>query len=458
LDLDSFCYPDSVIAEGRTELPAAPDTSFHDVADEPVTPTSTPALAQQRDGGRPEDMGEDDDPNALPRQGWLRWPTSYPDKVFNLYLDQDCEKSPFHKYIGNKPAIRQLGRIVFPAMQREDHCCPWNIALLGPSSVGKTYLAHLLVKDVLCLPLVELNGPMVKNQVTILGEISQTLLDRDKAWRAAGNGTYRGAREESSYVDDSGIYVDVLGLTLVEITNNFFFPPPLCVFIDEAHKLSKDMQHALLKAIGDRRMVTENGHTVDCSRIMWLIATTDRGDFFDAFDRRFEKIDLTLYSKSEVAQIVKLNNPRWNEALCNLIAHYCGRVPDEALKFAQLVKNERLAHPEANWKAAAARVAEDAGIDQYGLSYRRLNVLTALGQGPVSKGRCCFVAEVKEEELQRYTMPPLLTSTPGEPALVTTCSRGYAITPDGLKELDKRHIKHLGSRALPKECGEIGDQ
>jgi len=82
----------------------------------PLFPDDEPERAVPGAGGKP----------PPPVQQWLIAPVAR-GEVLNLHLDQECQYSPFHKYIGNKKAIRQLGRIAFPSLQREDHLCPWNI-------------------------------------------------------------------------------------------------------------------------------------------------------------------------------------------------------------------------------------------------------------------------------------------------------------------------------------------
>jgi hypothetical protein len=45
-------------------------------------------------------------------------------------------------------------------------------------------------------------------------------------------------------------------------------------------------------------------------------------------------------------------------------------------------------------------------------------------------------------------MPPLITATADEPALVAVTSKGYSITRAGLKELERRGIPHQGDAAM----------
>jgi len=77
---------------------------------------------------------------------------------------------------------------------------------------------------------------------------------------------------------------------------------------------------------------------------------------------------------------------------------------------------------------------------------QRLAILEALAErGPIALARLQAVAQVKAEELQKYTLPPLLEATEERDALISVHSRGYFITEAGLAELDRRGIR-------PHEC------
>jgi Holliday junction resolvasome RuvABC ATP-dependent DNA helicase subunit len=218
--------------------------------------------------------------------------------------------------------------------------------------------------------------------------------------------------------------------------------------LDEAHALSDNVVLALLKATErkDALLRTEKGLTVDCRNVCWHLATTDRGKLFDAFDTRFEKLTLRLYTREEIARIIKMNYPKWDQSACDLVAKYCNRVPREALSFASAVELAHNFHA-TGWEDAAKRVADLKGIDEFGMTRQRLDILSALGQHPMSINGLCVTAGVKEEELRKFIMPWLLESTADQKPLVTVTSRHY-ITKEGLAELDKRSVPH-------KEGGEV---
>ena len=344
-----------------------------------------------------------------------------------LAISPSEKNFPLNDFIGNKEAIRRMSRAVFSAFGKENHqCSDYSFALCGPPSTGKTYLTKLFA-DSLGIPFVVIEPQTVKKTHDVFLEI------------------------EKSCRDFSNSNVSKNTLTLFDYGSNKYDLPPMVVFIDEVHNLKPAVVQGLLKATepNDRIMITENGYKIFTERVCWVIATTDRGELFDAFDTRFQKISLRLYSKKEMAHIVKMNNPDWPNEVCSLVANYNSQVPREAIAFAKDMRVEHEMNPR-NWIDIANSVAEDHGIDKYGMTYTRLEALKALGQAPMSASQMPFVVHVKEEELKKYIMPPLLSRTPDQNIpLVTVCSKGYSITPTGLDELDKRGIRNRGFKAMP---------
>lgn len=333
-----------------------------------------------------------------------------------------------NSFVGNEEAIRRLSRAVFCAFGKKDHCCSeYSFALCGPPSTGKTHLAKLFAKT-LSVPFVVIEPQMVKTVHDIFEEISKTC---------------------SSFSKDG---VNAGDLSLFDYGNNTYVPPPMVVFIDEVHNLKQNVVQGLLKATEptDRIMITEEGCEVSTKNICWMIATTDRGDLFDAFDTRFQKVTLRLYSRREMASIIKMSNPDWDDDVCLLVAKYNSQVPREALAFARDMRVEHEIDPK-DWRDVAKTVAEDHGIDPFGMTYVRVEILRALGQNPVSASQLPFVAHVKEDELKKYIMPPLLAKTPDQQIpLVTVTSKGYTITSAGLEELNKRGVSNRGLLAIPE--------
>lgn len=329
-------------------------------------------------------------------------------------VDTSNPKSPFSKFIGNEQAIRKLQAAAFNALGKENHVQrDLSFAIFGPASSGKTTLARIYA-DTVELPLIEVSPKSIKTTDDLL-ELIRSGLSRTP-------------------------------IPLVDVGNNTYFLPPMIIFIDEVHALSKSVVNGLLKATEykDAILVTESGCVVDCHNVTWMIATTDEGKLFDAFRTRFSPVMLKYLSKSEVAKIIKLHNPDLSDEVCMLVSHYNSRIPRKGLEFARYMRMIKEMHPQNSWEDIAAQVASDEGIDEYGMQDIHLKILRALGQGPIARNRISFIAGRKDEEVEKNILPWLLTETEDQPALISVSSKGYVITKDGIAELEKRGIPYNG--------------
>jgi Holliday junction resolvasome RuvABC ATP-dependent DNA helicase subunit len=335
-------------------------------------------------------------------------------KEFNIPEPTDQEKhakisrsgnAPLAKFVGNDKAVRKLQVAAYKALGTEDHMMrDLAFAIFGPSSSGKTTLIRLYA-EIVELPFIEISPKSVKTLNDVL-KIIQSELEKQ-------------------------------GVTLVGFDH--FMLPPCVIFIDEVHALADNIVQGLLKAteFNDSVLVTENGKVIDTYTVTWAIATTEEGQLFDAFRTRFSPIQLGYLSKKEISQVVKLANPDLPEDVCDLVAHYNSRVPRKALEFARymsLVKEMS----GGDWQSVARQVAEDEGIDEFGMHEIYLKILKALNNGPVARNRISFIAGKKEEEVDKYIIPWLMTETVDQPALIAVSQRGYVITEAGLQELEKR--------------------
>jgi hypothetical protein len=100
------------------------------------------------------------------------------------------------------------------------------------------------------------------------------------------------------------------------------------------------------------------------------------------------------------------------------------------------------------WEEVTRQVANDEEIDEYGMHVVHLNILRALGQGPIARNRMSLISGRKDEETEKFILPWLLTETDDQPALVNVSSKGYTITKAGIQELERRNIHHKGQKAL----------
>ena len=85
------------------------------------------------------------------------------------------------------------------------------------------------------------------------------------------------------------------------------------------------------------------------------------------------------------------------------------------------------------------------------MSNQRVKILTALGKHPIPANQLARIVSCKEDELRKFIMVPLVCTTQNqpEPLVIVASGRGFVITESGLRELDKRNIKHNGAAAMP---------
>lgn len=339
-------------------------------------------------------------------------------EVKRWIVNPENPDNPFHGLIGQEHVKSKLARLAFQALGRPNHCArDLGLALLGPAGTGKTTFAKAFSR-LLSLPFVDLNPKRLKRTEDVFQGIARVLAEFPVPPGHAS-----------------------IALQPV-VAPGSFVAPPCIVFIDEVHQLPRKVEQGLLGATENKthRLETETGIVLDTYNVCWMIATTDRGLLFDAFDTRFSKLIFRAYTKKDIARIIHAHNPVIPPLFCESIARYTGTVTREALDFAtEVIHQVRMAR--CSWGEAIQAIRREHGIDEFGMTEQRLAILMALAeQGPISLARLQVVAQVKAEELEKYTLPPLLEASSDRDALIRISSRGYFITEAGLAELERRRI------------------
>lgn len=326
-------------------------------------------------------------------------------------------------YIGNDVAKRRLARAAFVALDHEWHVCQRNFAFFGPPSVGKTTLAKKMA-ELLCLPFIDITSQITKVN-ELLERISFVLLNFEQKNCPKGR------------------------LDVKPVAEKKYKLPPCVIFIDEVHALKKNVIEALLRATErkDAILFSDEHDEINTQYVTWIIATTERGNLPKAFDTRFTTINLEPYNKEEMANIILSHHPDLDLETSRLVANYCPDVPREALDFIVEMKMEQQLS-KADWITVAANIAKERGIDEYGMTKQRLEVLKILNDGPASIKRLANQLNCEEEEVRKFIMPPLLRTKDNLAPLVNVSTRGYFITEIGCAELAKRHIPHKNPSRL----------
>ena len=240
---------------------------------------------------------------------------------------------------------------------------------------------------------------------------------------------------------------------IVEYPPDHFTIPPCFVFLDEIHALNPRVMDGLLNAMefNDGHMRITIGKkskartvVVNCREICWVGATTEEGKLPGPFASRLEtSIVWKPAGPEEIVEIIRMHFPEFPEEACQAVAKYRD-VPRTAVAFARLMQMSK-SKSDCSWEEAADTIAKNMDLDEYGMQKRQVEVLTALGQRPISKSTLSLAVKCNIEALEKVVLPPLMESLGGGPLIVPT-RKGYALTKIGLAELDKRHISHKGER------------
>jgi len=340
-----------------------------------------------------------------------------------LLASRENPNSPFHHIIGNAAAVEQSELIIFHALGRRNHrASDLNLAWIGSAGVGKTMFARSIAKA-LELPFIETGPNNIKNPQDLFNEMQRVLSRSTDAWGRS--------------------------LEMVKQSDGSYFAPSCIVFIDEAHQLGSVAQTLLQATEPSTHMLEGRDIRLDTQAVMWQFATTDRGLLFDAFDTRFMKIELQPYNRQELSQIVHIHYKDIPLSICDLIVKYYSLITRETLDAARIVRMEKNMRG-GSWETAVDIVRKRDGIDEYGLSRKRLAVLKTLGNGKKSIAALANAAGIKQEEMEKFVLPPLMAHGDDFEPLVETASGGRYITEAGLAELDKRHVAHKGRAVLSK--------
>lgn len=327
---------------------------------------------------------------------------------------RDTVNMVFDGFIGNNEAVEMLKRSILKAHLSNPPELPYNFILTGNPSTGKTELARRVSKG-LKMPFVQLDGRAINKPDKIFEFMDNVMLDNHMEHRKVG----------------------------IQYQRDVFEYPPLVVFIDEVHLMSRATQEGLLTVLepNDRRIVLESKVAL-VSKTTFIFATTRLSEIDSAFKSRCVEISLRDYGQDEVAQIIKAKYPRWDESVIMLIAKLGRMVPRIALKLAQDLEDEIQvsSHPGRNVMEHLDAVRKTHRIDPNGLrpyDIEYLNLLNHQDKPIGEKHIINMMTNVDKDRILEEVEPLLI----GRLHLVKKTERGRVITPEGRRYLSelRRH-------------------
>lgn len=323
-----------------------------------------------------------------------------------------------------------------------------NFGLYSSTGQGKTFIVRQFAKTI-GVPFVLIQATVVKTTY----EIFEMICEAHKKHRFTGDPLCPFVLKFPPVVECPD-------------EESFYTIPPCIVLFDEAHQLNKRlMKGGLLNAMerddGMMAIKPPGSHSkhlvVDCREVCWTIATTEKGDLFDALVNRIgTHIDWWPAGPEEVAEIVyrkiqkyrqedemMQNLPEISLEMCRRIAKYCV-VPREAIGLALQVMQRYVI--TRDWERACADVARQMGFVAGGITKKQLEILKILGQRPVAETRLASLLKIRVEQLRNYELPSLMQYNQGGPYVVALTGRGLCITEKGLELLESLGIGHRGKR------------
>ncbi|MCB2154939.1 AAA family ATPase [bacterium] len=280
---------------------AFPDRAMPEVI---ITDPSTPSDLETPPDGLLDKPDTTSRTHRLP--GFVQAGTSVPQEVRQQVRDA------FEGFIGNEPAIMRLTNDLLRALIEQPPHLAKNYLLTGLPSTGKTELARR-VAIALGLPFIKLDGRGVSSRNRLFELINGELETHGLSPSQTGQ---------------------QLGLPVLEY-------PPLTVFIDEVHLVSRAVQETLLTMLeaADRTVVLSD-QVARVDQATFLFATTRASEVDAAFVSRCDEIQLREYFQDEVALMVagKVRHDEWPEEVYKALATLGRCVPRIAIQLAEALE------------------------------------------------------------------------------------------------------------------------
>lgn len=377
--------------------------------------------------------------DPTPNRAMKHLPPKPTDGEIRMALSEGNPNCPLNDVVvstKNQGNMRNLRRFAFSAYRNPSRSCRGcNFGIYSPPGQGKTFVVKKWAKTI-GIPFIFVQSPSLESTYMLFELIKDAF--------------------------------EKFGTPLVQENNpkRDFYLPPCIIFFDEAHELKSGlMKGSLLNAMepDDAMMIVKQPGPkgdiirVDCWEVCWVAATTDRGDLFHAFESRLPTpIEWHPSEKDELTNIVKaglkkkVTNGELDQCppdhICELISNY-QKVPRIAIHgFGTKVVQQKSYMPYNSWEECCQIVANDLGMNEFGLTHKQIAILSALGQRPIAESRLSEIARCGLAQVKKYELPGLMQYNGEGPYCVSVSGKGMAITLKGLDLLEKMNINHNGRK------------
>ncbi len=362
------------------------------------------------------------------------------DGEISLALARNNSACPLNKIIvsdENEGNFRILQRFAFSAYTKYNRSCRGcSFAIYCPPGQGKTFIVKRFAETI-GIPFVFVQSSALKDTFDLYQQIVAEL-ERSKA----------------------------PPLVVEKTATSDVILPPMIIFFDETHEIKPELQRGALlnpmepdDGIMHVRMSGTGNELLraDCKEVCWIAASTDPADLFDAFRSRFINsiewnsagpVELPIIIKAGLDLKVQKKELPFSPPIeaCKIISHF-QQVPRLAIHgFGQMAVMQKRMYPSHTWGEVCATIAKDLQIDEWGMTRRQVQILSALGQRPMAKASLGDICKCRLGQVETMELPGLRQYNNGGPYVVSITGRGMCITAAGQRELDKRKIPHNGKK------------
>lgn len=324
------------------------------------------------------------------------------------FLDQTLRPNRWDEYIGQENTKKNL-QILLGAAKERSHP-PEHVLFYGPPGLGKTTLAHLIAKE-MGAQMKTTSGPAIER----VGDLASILTNLSEG--------------------------DIL-------------------FIDEIHRLNKNIEEVLYPAMESRSLdiIIGKGPSartiqLELPKFTLLGATTRIALLSSPLRSRFSGgvFRLEFYSESEIEKIIKRSAEILEVKIDSEVARAIARRSRFTPRTANYLLKRARDFAQVHKRELNERVIDEAfellGIDQVGLNPSDKKILETMahkfGGGPVGLGTLAASLAEEEATLEEYNEPYLI-----QIGFLERTPRGRVLTEHSYKHLGLDYPKEKQNKLL----------